>query len=72
MALGVLMTCVLASMLVTYGLWFILSFEYNNSPRISPSDPHDASAYALLGLVLYIGLPLGCVTGLIGAVVAFR
>ena len=71
-ALGIIIACVTASVFVTYGVWYAISWDYLYSPPVVPGDPKDAAAYVLFGLELFIGLPLGGVAGLILAVVVFR
>jgi hypothetical protein len=55
-----------AVVVLTYAAWSVQSWEYNHSPR-SPGDPHDASAYVLLGMEMFFGLPGGLLFGGIAA-----
>jgi hypothetical protein len=52
---------------LVYAVWYVRSWEYIHSPRLSPSDPHDAAAMALMGMEMLIGLPGGILTGLIAS-----
>jgi hypothetical protein len=52
-----------------YVVWYVDSWDYNHSPRLSPSDPHDAAAMVLIGEEVVFGLPGGILTGLIAAAV---
>jgi hypothetical protein len=56
-----------ALVVLTYAVWSLQSWEYNHSPPRSPGDPHDASAYVLLGMEMFFGLPGGLVLGGIAA-----
>ena len=44
---------------LVYAAWYVKSWGYIHSPRLSPSDPHDAAAMLLLGLEMFVGLPGG-------------
>jgi hypothetical protein len=53
---------VIAVVLVTYALWLFDSWDYLHSPK-NPDHVRDAPAYVLMGLELFIGLPLGVLAG---------
>src|ERR1700709_2786199 len=52
---------------LVYAVWYVKSWGYIHSPRLSPSDPHDAAAMMLVGLEIFVGLPGGILTGLIAS-----
>jgi hypothetical protein len=57
----------LLAVLAIYAVWYVRSWDYIHSPPSSPSDPHDAAAYALIGMEMFIGLPAGVCLGVASA-----
>ena len=57
----------LLAIVIVWTYWYVDSWGYNHAP-VEPGDPHDAAAYVMLGMEMFIGLPLGCVLGGIAAI----
>jgi hypothetical protein len=67
LALAAFLACMVAAVLVVYVYWYFMSWEYNHTPRESPSDPHDAAAMMLIALETLFGLPAGVLAGVAAA-----
>jgi uncharacterized protein YqgC (DUF456 family) len=69
-ALAVLafLCALLLAILAVWAYWYVDSWGYNHAP-VTPGDPHDAAAYVLIGMEMFIGLPLGLILGPIAGIV---
>jgi ABC-type sulfate transport system permease subunit len=69
LAIAAFLASLIAAVLVVYAYWYVDSWGYIHSPRLSPSDPHDAAALRLVALEVIIGLPVGALAGIAAAAI---
>lgn len=65
------LACVVAALLVVYGVWYVGSRDYLHAPNPS-GEVRDAPAYVLLGYEMFIGLPVGVLAGIAATVLVVR
>ena len=63
LAIAAFSACLIAAVLAVYAVWYL------NTPPRPPGDVGDAPFYVLLGFEMFIGLPVGLLTGVAAAAV---